>query len=162
MTLDLRWLTAPRDKVAAAMASLRCDSRPTWVPTRRQVLVHVNRCLILWYLGIVFVTFGVRVDVFNDGRIQGADFSGLAETMTILAVWILGTVWLHRWAARPPSPRARLKEWRQTLTALANGFEYRPNSVAEFTSLITTARGGGRLWRGVEGCESECRPRSIG
>ena len=138
MTMELRWLTAPADEVAAAMASVRRDSRPKWVPTRRQVLVHVNNCLILWYLCIVFMTFGVRVDVYHDGQADGSDLRGLTVTMAILAGWLFGTYWLHRWAARPPSPRTRLKEWRQILTALANGFEYRPSSVATFSSLITT------------------------
>jgi hypothetical protein len=144
MTIDLRWLTAPDAEVAAAMASIRRDSRPTWVPTRRQVLVHVNHCLILWYLCIVFMTIGVRVDVFQNGQVYASDIGNLVVTMTILAVWILGTYWLHRWSARPPSPRTRLKEWRQALTALANGFEYRPNSEVTFTSMITPARTGVR------------------
>ena len=139
--MELRWLSAPDAEVAVAMAALRRNSRPTWVPTRRQVLVHVNRCLILWYLCIVFMTFGIRVDSYHDGRADASDIGGLTITMTILAVWLVGTVWLQRWAALPPSPRTRMTQWRQTLTALANGFEYRPNSVASFTSMITSARG---------------------
>jgi hypothetical protein len=144
MTVELRWLTAPDVEVAAAMASIRRDSRPTWVPTRRQVLVHVNHCLILWYLCFAFMTIGVRVDVFQNGQVGAPDIGNLIVTLTILAVWIFGTYWLHRWATRPPSPRTRLNEWRQTLTALANGFEYRPDSEATFTSMITGAHAGVR------------------
>jgi hypothetical protein len=144
MIMELRWLSAPEHEVAAAMESIRRDSRPTWVPTRRQVLVHVNHCLILWYLCIVFMPVGVRVDVFQNGQLDTSDFDYLIVMMTILAVWVFGTYWLHRWAARPPSPRSRLKEWRQALTALANGFEYRPNSEVTFTSMITRTHTGVR------------------
>jgi hypothetical protein len=137
--MDLGWLTAPADEVAAAIARLRRDSRPTWVPTRRQVLVHVNSCLLLWYLCIVLVTFGVRVDVLHGGQPDSTDIAGLTVTMAILAGWLFGTYRLIRWSTRPPSPRARLREWRQTLTALANGFEHRPNSAPTFSSMISTA-----------------------
>jgi hypothetical protein len=144
MTMALHWLTAPEDEVAAAMASIRRDAWPKWVPTRRQVLVHVNHCLILWFLCIVFMTVGVRVDVFQNGQVHASDIGNLVVTMTILAIWMFGTYRLHRWAAAPPSPRRRLKEWRQALTALANGFEYRPNSAVGFTSMITTPHAGAR------------------
>ncbi|MET0932173.1 MAG: hypothetical protein ABWX56_00555 [Mycetocola sp.] len=144
MIMQSRWLTAPEYEVATAMASVRRDSRPKWVPTRRQVLVHVNHCLILWYLCIVFMTVGVRVDVFQDGQVSTSDLGDLVVAMAILAVWFFGSFLLHRWAARPPSPRTRLKEWRQTLTALANGFEYRPNSDVTFTSMVTSAPNGVR------------------
>jgi hypothetical protein len=138
MGWDLQWLTAADEDVAAAMATLRRDSRPSWVPTKRQVLVHVNQCLILWYLCIVFMVFGVRIDEYEDGHVTVADIPGMLVTAIILAAWLYGTYWLHRWSARPPSPRSRMKEWRQTLTALANGFERRPSSAATFASLITT------------------------
>jgi hypothetical protein len=137
--MDLRWLSAPDDEVAAAMATLRRDSRPAWVPTKRQVLVHVNNCLMLWYLCIVFLVFGVRVDSYDDGQVSGAVLRGLAATMAIFAVWLYGTYRLHRWAAKPPSPRAKRQQWRLILTALANGFEPEPSAVATFTSLISTA-----------------------
>ena len=138
MTIELRWLSAADDEVAAAMATLRSASRPAWVPTRRQILVHVNQCLILWYLFIVFMAFGIRVDVFHDSQADASDIRGLTVTMTILAVWLFGTYWLHRWAAKPPSSRVRLNQWRQDLTAMANGFEPRPSRGATFSSLITT------------------------
>lgn len=137
--MDLRWLTAPDSDVAAAMATMRRESRPKWVPTRRQVLVHVNHCLILWYLCIVFMVFGIQVDGYGDGTVTGAVWRGIGVSMVVLAVWLVGTVLLYRWAAKPPSPKARLKEWRQTLTALANGFEPEPTQVATFSSLITVA-----------------------
>jgi hypothetical protein len=119
------------------MAALRRDSRPSWVPTRRQVLVHINHSLILWYLCIAFMVFGVRVDVFQDGQTTSADVVGITVVLVILVVWLYGTWWLYRWAAKPSRPRARLHEWRQTLTALANGLEPQPSSVATFSSLIT-------------------------
>lgn len=137
MTVDLRWLTASEDEVAAAMAAQRSGSRPGWVPTKRQLLVHVNNCLILWYLCIGFMVIGVRVDGIQDGRVTGTDVRDLVIVVLVLAVWLAGTVWLRRWAKRPPSPRARLAEWRQSLTALANGYESRPSDGPTFRSLIT-------------------------
>lgn len=137
--MDLRWLSAPEDEVAAAMAAVRRTSRPSWVPTKRQVLLQVNHCLILWYLCIVFMVYGISVDSYHGGQATEADITGLAVAMAILAVWLFGTYRMHVWAAKPPSPRARLKEWRQTLTALANGFEVQPLPAATFRSMITTA-----------------------
>jgi hypothetical protein len=84
------------------------------------------------------MVFGVRVDEYEDGHVTVADIPGMLVTAIILTAWLYGTYWLHRWSARPPSPRSRMKEWRQTLTALANGFERRPSSAATFASLITT------------------------
>lgn len=139
-SLDLRWLHATEHEVAAAMATVRRDSRPSWMPTKRQVLVHVNHCLILWYLCIVLMVIGIRVDSYQGGRVSPADLSGLVVAFAILAVWLFGAFLLGRWAARPPSPRARLKEWRQTLTALANGFEPKPSPVATFSSIISVDR----------------------
>jgi hypothetical protein len=139
-SIDVRWLHAPEHEVAAAMATIRRDSRPSWVPTKRQLLVHVNHCLILWYLCIVLMVIGIRVDSYQDGEAGAADFGELAVAFAILAVWLLGAYLLRRWAARPPSPRARMKEWRQTLTALANGFTPKPSPVATFSSIITVDR----------------------
>ncbi|MCR2814456.1 hypothetical protein [Microbacterium jiangjiandongii] len=144
MSLDLRWLSAPEAEVAAAMAGIRRDSRPGWVPTKRQVLVHVNHCLLLWYLCIAFMTIGIRVDGMQDGTASPSDFRDLGIAVAILAVWLCGTFWLYRWAAKPPSPRARIAQWRQTLTALANGLHPQPSSVATFPSLISHARRGVR------------------
>jgi len=137
--MELRWLHAPDDEVAAAMAAVRRSSRPAWVPNRRQVVLHVNYSLILWYLCIAFLMIGIRVDVLQGGQATAADIAGGGVTLIVLAAWACGTFWLHRWVARPPSPRARLREWRQILTALANGFESQPRQRATFTSLITTA-----------------------
>ena len=139
-TVDLRWLQAPEHGVAAAMATIRRDSRPSWVPTKRQVLVHVNHCMMLWYLCIVLMFIGIRVDSYQDGQANAADIGGLVIAFAILAVWLVGAYLLRRWAAQPPSPGARMKEWRQTLTALANGFEPKPSPVATFSSIISTER----------------------
>ena len=146
MTTELRWLTAPDAEVAAAMAAVRRDSRPTWVPTRRQVLVHVNYSLMLWYLCIVFVTIGVSVDVQHDGRADGADIGAFVIALAVLALWLAGTFWLHRWAARAPSPKVLMNGWRQDLTALANGYEPQPREAVTFTSLITTGAGTPRAY----------------
>ena len=139
-TIDVRWLHASDAEVAAAMATVRRESRPKWVPTKRQVLVHVNDCLILWFLFIAFVRTGIRVDVFQDGAAGAADIGELIATVAVLAAWLFGAFLLRRWASRPPSPRARMREWRQTLTALANGFEPKPSPVATFSSIITVER----------------------
>lgn len=128
MTIDLRWLSAPDDEVAAAMAAVRHDPRRTPASWRRRVLLHVNYCLILWYLAIILIFLGLRVDI-----------RASAVTMTILAGWLYGTYRLHRWVARP-SPGTRLAEWRQVLTALANGFESQPGRVRAFPSLNTPRR----------------------
>ncbi|MGG7508290.1 hypothetical protein [Plantibacter sp. YIM 135249] len=142
MRVELGWLEAPESDVAAAMASVRRDSRPSWVPTKRQVLVHVNHCLILWYCCIVFMVIGIRVDSFQDGRVTPADATGLLVAIAVLVLWLVGASWLHLWAKRPPSPRSRLQDWRQTLTALANGFEAQASPAATFTSIMS-ARGRG-------------------
>jgi hypothetical protein len=135
--MDLRWLSASDHEVAAAMATVRRDSRPKWVPTKRQLLVHMNHCLILWYLCVVFLGFGIQVDGVDDGTVSASVAGGLTLSLAILAVWIFGTILLYRWAARPPSPRAQLGDWRTSLTALANGFEPKPSQTATFSSLIS-------------------------
>lgn len=139
--MDVAWLSADAGVVEAAMAEERRSERPRWLPNRRQLLVHVNTCLLIWYLAIVLLTVGVRVDTAQDGTVRVADVVTLAGAAIVLAIWLAGTVLLRRWAARPPSARARLADWRRTLTALANGFESRPTQGAPFASLITT---GGR------------------
>lgn len=134
--MDIRWLTASDADVGAAVAALKRDSRPAWVPNKRQVLVHVNNCLLLWYLCIVFMTFSIRVDDFQGGQVTGTDVLDIVGSMVVFAAWLAGTVWLTRWAARPPTPQAQLRQWRQDLTALANGFEPRPRSIAQFSSFL--------------------------
>ncbi|WP_449277513.1 hypothetical protein [Leucobacter sp. GX24907] len=135
--MDLRWLSAPEGEVAEAMARLRKDSRPSWVPTRRQVLVHVNHCLMLWYLCIVWMTLGVRIDTVQHNQIEAVDIRDIIVVTVIFVAWVCGTLWLYRCAARPPSRRSQFSQWRQTLTALANGYEPRPTHRARFASLIT-------------------------
>lgn len=138
MTVELRWLTASAQEVAAAMAARRRDARGSWVPTRRQVLLHVNLSLLLWYLAIALVTIGVRVDSYQDGRITGGDIRDLVIAALVLAAWLGGSYALYRWSKRPPSPRARLAGWRQQLTAEANGFAAESRPGVAFSSLITT------------------------
>ncbi|TXK12862.1 hypothetical protein [Microbacterium hatanonis] len=144
--MDLRWMTAPPEEVAEAMATVRRESRPSWSPTKRQVLLHVNNCLLLWYMFVVFMSVGVQVDALQDGRLASRDVAVLSVTMPILAVWLVGTVLLYRATKRPPSARARLREWRRTLTALANGYEPRPSERATFSALITSSSVGVRAY----------------
>ncbi|RIJ57539.1 hypothetical protein, partial [Clavibacter phaseoli] len=125
--MDLRWLSAPDDEVAEAMRTVRTSARPSWVPSRRKVLAHVNDSLILWFGCVVLMYWGIVTDGVGDGRVTPATIAGLAGAAVVLAVWLLGSRLLHRWAARPPSPRARGREWRQHLTALANGFAPQPS-----------------------------------
>jgi hypothetical protein len=140
--MDLRWLSAPDDEVAEAMRTVRTSARPSWVPSRRKVLAHVNDSLILWYVCIVLMYWGIVTDGVGDGTVTPATIAGLAGAAVVLAVWILGSRLLHRWAARPPSPRARGREWRQHLTALANGFAPQPSGGRTFRALITEDAGG--------------------
>ena len=135
--MDLRWLSAPDDEVAEAMRTVRTSARPSWVPSRRKVLAHVNDSLILWYVCVVLLYGGVVTDGAGEGTVTPSTITGLTGAAVVLAAWLLGSRLLHRWAARPPSPRARGREWRQHLTALANGFEPRPVQGPAFRSLIT-------------------------
>lgn len=140
--MDLRWLSAPDDEVAAAMRTVKESARPAWVPSRRKVLAHVNDSLILWYVCIVLMWFGIETDGVGDGVVTPATIAGLAGAAVVLAAWLVGSRLLHRWAARPPSLRARGREWRQHLTALANGFEPQPSGGRTFRALITADPGG--------------------
>ncbi|WP_440709931.1 hypothetical protein [Herbiconiux sp. YIM B11900] len=139
--MDARWLTAAPAKVAEAMATQRQTARPSWVPTWRQVLVHITWSLMLWYCFIVFMVIGIRVDGYGDNRTGPDDYRDLAIAVLVLLLWIAAALLLRRWARRPPSPRARLTEWRQTLTALANGFEPQPGSVSTLPALIAQPAG---------------------
>ncbi|MFT2706618.1 hypothetical protein [Clavibacter zhangzhiyongii] len=143
--MDLRWLSAPDDEVAEAMRTVRTSGRPSWVPSRRKVLAHVNDSLILWYVCVVLLYWSDVTDARGDGTVTPAILSGLAGVAAVLAVWLVGSRLLHRWAARPPSPRARGREWRQQLTALANGFEPQPSEGRTFRALITEDMRGVRL-----------------
>lgn len=168
--MNLQWLSAPKAEVAEAMARLRRQGRPNWLPTVRQILVHVNHCLMLWYLCFAWFTLAVRIDTLQDNRITAGDVRDMAIIAGVFIVWCGGAFWLRRWSRLPPSPRSRMADWRQTLTALANGFEPQPTRRAHFRSLITAGsdetffyprfvadgiefghlrrgRGGGDLWR---------------
>ncbi|MFG6401250.1 hypothetical protein [Microbacterium sp. P04] len=137
--MNLYWLTAPDREVAAAVEAQRRESRPRWVPTKREMLVHVNRALILWYLCLACLPIGIKIDGTQDGVATPGDITAFTIVLVILAVWIVGTWRLEKWAKLPPSPRARMKEWRRMLTALANGFEPEASRTATFAALITAA-----------------------
>lgn len=136
--MDLRWLSAPASDVAAAIDRARRGARPTWMPTIRQLIVHVNHCLMLWYLCIVWFTLGVRIDTLQENRVTAVDARDIVVVTAVFLIWCAGAVLLWRWSRRPPSRRSRMASWRQTLTALANGFESEPTRGARFRSLITT------------------------
>ncbi|SDO62584.1 hypothetical protein SAMN04487848_1766 [Microbacterium sp. ru370.1] len=135
--MDLRWLDAPATEVAAALAVSGDRPRPSWVPTRRQVLLHVNNALVLWFAFIGLVTIGVQVDGVQDGRVTDRDVIAFVVVLGVLAVWLVGTFFLWRWAQRPVATRTRLRQARRDLTALANGFFPRPSAAATFSSLVT-------------------------
>ncbi|MFJ4045076.1 hypothetical protein ACIPV2_04945 [Microbacterium sp. NPDC089987] len=136
--MDLRWLSAPEFEVAAAIDRARRGSRPRWMPTARQLIVHVNHCLMLWYLCIVWFTLGVRIDTLQENRITAVDVRDIVILTVVFLIWCAGALLLWRWSKLPPSRRSRLASWRQTLTSLANGFEPQPTRRARFRSLITT------------------------
>lgn len=142
--MDLRWLAAPDHEVAAEMARFRRESRPGWVPNKRQVLVHVTHCLLLWYLFFLFMSIGIQVDAYQGGTLGPADIAGLLINLPIVIAAVFAVIALHRWAARPPSPRARLQQWRCLLTARANGLASRPSPRATFDAVVTTAARGVR------------------
>ncbi|HLS14615.1 MAG TPA: hypothetical protein VK095_08890, partial [Beutenbergiaceae bacterium] len=135
--MDLRWLTAPADEVAAAKADLKQDSAPRQMPRKRAVLVHVNHALMLWYLAVVWITIGMRVDQFQEGSVQSQDIRALVVTMSIFAIWVCATYLLYRWAGVGALRHTRVQNRRQDLTALANGFETEPRARLRFASLIT-------------------------
>ena len=120
--MELRWLTVPEPEVAAAMADERRSGRPKWAPTGRRVLFHLYFSLVLWYLAIALVSVGVSVDEYHDGRVEIDDVVGLVVAVLVLVGLLVGAWFLYRWSRRPPSPKARLAEWRTHLTAVANGF----------------------------------------
>lgn len=136
--MDLRWLSAPEPDVAAAIDRARRDARPRWMPTVRQLIVHVNHCLMLWYLCIVWFTLGVRIDTLQNNRVTSVDVRDIVILTVVFLIWCGGAVLLWRWSNLPPSRRSRMASWRQTLTALANGFEPQPTRRTRFRSLITT------------------------
>ncbi|QJU52662.1 hypothetical protein SCB71_04760 [Herbiconiux sp. KACC 21604] len=132
---DTHYLTAPPAEVAAAMAEQRASARPPWLPTWRRMLVHLSWSVLLWYCFVVFMVIGIRVDGYGDNDTGPDDYRDLAIAVLVLALGVVGTLLLARRSRRPPSPRARLAEWRQTLTALANGFESRPLARAPLPAL---------------------------
>ncbi|MFZ8757599.1 hypothetical protein ACO03V_09325 [Microbacterium sp. HMH0099] len=104
--MDLRWLDAPAADVAAALAVAGERPRPAWRPTRRQVLLHVNNALVLWFASIGFLTIGIQVDGVQDGRVLPADALAFTVVSLVLVVWLAGTFLLWRWARRPLATRA--------------------------------------------------------
>ncbi|GAA4170178.1 hypothetical protein GCM10022287_07720 [Gryllotalpicola koreensis] len=106
--------------------------------------MHVNFCLLLWYLAITFIALGVHVDEYESGRVTRGDAPAIVVTAAILLAWLFGTYLLNVWAAQPPRSAAKLRDWRATLTALANGFEPQPSPRATFASMIAPGTRGAR------------------
>lgn len=161
--MDLRWLDAPPDEVADALVAAAPVTRPSWVPTKRQVLLHVNNALVLWYLSIAFVGIGVQVDAVQDGEVRPADLTALLVSLAVLAAWLVATVLLWRWARRPIATRMRLRLARRDLTALANGYRPHPSAAATFSSLVTDHRVGVRQYPRFASADVEfgtVRPRA--
>ncbi|WP_157487104.1 hypothetical protein [Leucobacter salsicius] len=139
--MDLRWLEATDDEVARGIARTQTTERPHWVPTRRQLLLHVNNCLLLWALAVSWFVLGVRIDTLQDNRITPTDVRDMAIVVVVFIAWGAVTYALVKWARKSPSSPARLAEWRQQLTGVANGFTSSPTNQRTFPGLITS---GGR------------------
>ena len=137
MHVDLRWLDAPADEVAAALASAAPRPRPDWVPTGRQVLLHVNNTVLLWALFVVFFSIGVAVDGYGDGTVGPREATAFWWAVGVFVVWFTLTVALWRWSLQPLATRARLRQGRRELTALVNGFRPEASGHATFASLVT-------------------------
>jgi len=135
--MDLRWLDAPADEVAAALASAAPRPRPDGVPTARQVLLHLNNTALLWMVCLVFFSIGVAVDGYGDGTVGTHAAAAFAWAVGVFAVWGVLTVVLWRWSTKPLATRARLRHGRRDLTALANGFHPDASGRATFSSLVT-------------------------
>ncbi|OUD81034.1 hypothetical protein BC477_18485 [Clavibacter michiganensis subsp. michiganensis] len=45
--MNLRWLSAPDDEVTTAIRNVRTSACPPWLPSRREVLAHVDDSLLL-------------------------------------------------------------------------------------------------------------------
>lgn len=134
--MDLRWLSAPEGEVKAAKAGLKKDSHPRQPPHKRVLLGRMNFALMLWYLGIVWVTFGVRIEQFQEGQVRDQDIKDIALTMGILVIWVL----VYRWVTLSASRRRRIQAWQQDLTARDNDFEVESSGRVRFASLITGER----------------------
>lgn len=144
--MELRWMTASPDEVDAEMAIVRKEGRPPWLPTPRIVLFHVNNCLLLWYLAFAAMTIDIDLERTQNGRLGPETVPALAVNGAIVLAWLVGTVFLLRWAAGTPSPKTRLQQWRRELTGRANGFPMRASERLAFTSMITTSALGVRAF----------------
>jgi hypothetical protein len=102
--MDLRWLTAPDDEVAEAMRAARTSGRPSWVPSRREVLARVNDWLILWYVCLVLMHWGIVTDDRGDGTVTPAIVAGLAGAAVILAASSASLAGVTRLSGHTRSP----------------------------------------------------------
>lgn len=141
--MDLRWLSAPAEDVAAVPRRRRRESRPGWVPSPRQLIAHANLGLMLWFFGIACFVISVRVTASAEGRIGPRDARDLVIVTVIFLIWLAFSAWLRRWAADPLSRDGQLGVQRLRLTALANGYELEPSRRAKFISLMNPDRAAG-------------------
>jgi len=138
--LYLEWLHEPDGKVLRAKAAHLRQSRITWTMTGPKALGHLNAASMLWYLTIALISINIVIDKQHDGQVLGSDWGSLAWMLGILAVWLFIAARIARRISRRTSSQATVTEWRQNLTALANGFEPQPTQRATFTSMITADR----------------------
>jgi len=138
--LYLEWLREPDGRVLRAKAAHLRQSGITWTTTGSKVLGHLNAASMLWYLAIALISIDIVIDNQHDGQVLGSDWGSLAWMLGILAVWIVIAAGVALKIRRKTSSQATVTEWRQNLTALANGFEPQLSQRATFTSMITADR----------------------
>ena len=138
--LYLEWLHEPDGRVLRARGAHLRQSRITWTMTLPKALGHLNAASMLWYLTVALISIDIVIDNQHDGQVLGSDWGSLAWMVGILAVWIVIAARIARGRRSKTGSRATVTEWRQNLTALANGFEPQPSQRATFSSMITADR----------------------
>ncbi|SMG24632.1 hypothetical protein [Agreia pratensis] len=135
--LYLEWLSEPDGRVLRAKAANLRQLRITWNMSLRKALGHLNAASMLWYLTIALISIDTEIDKRHDGQVLGSDWGSLAWMLGILGVWIFASAGIAHRTRSSARAQSTVTEWRQNLTALANGFEPQPSQRATFTSMIT-------------------------
>ena len=138
--LYLEWLHEPDGRVLRARSANLRQARATWHTSLPLVLGHLNAASMLWYLSIALISIDIQIDNRHDGQVLWDDAGSLAWMVGILVAWLAVTARVRRRMRTGTRAKELVTEWRQNLTALANGFEPRPSQHATFTSMITAAR----------------------
>ncbi|MDO4074330.1 hypothetical protein [Clavibacter michiganensis] len=84
--MNLRWLSAPDDEVTTAMRNVRTSACPPWLPSRREVLAHVDDSLLLLGPLLILIYRGVVTDGAGDGTVTPTAADGLAGAAVVLDV----------------------------------------------------------------------------